>query len=381
MSEETQEMDLIEDIVEEQLIANEELEQDLPEVSEGQEVASFSDSIKSILLGEKKAVKENDEEEEDEEEDEEDEEEEEEEEMDESVQDDDEAADKETIKNIKKSTPKKAPVPKGGSPKTDEKAYDGQKAAEDAAKTVKESLNLLIDNEAALSEDFKTQASTLFEAALAEKSVQIKESLEAKYNQELNEEVETLREGLITKIDNYLNYVVESWIEENTQQVETTLRSEIAENFMSSLKDLFVESYIEVPAEKRDIVEELNAEFNQATDQLAEAEIEIQGLKEEIETYERAAVLDSLAEGLSENEFYRLKTIVEDVEFIDKSTFEKKVSTIKGSIFESQELPTESVESLVEEAEETEIIIEGESKVKEPVLSGNMAHYVKALSK
>jgi hypothetical protein len=349
MSENNTELeDIIEDVTEEQLIANEELEQDLPEVSEEQEL-SLDDSVKSILLGEKKAVKKEEEDEDEEEEDEE--------EMDESADSDEEEEEEDEDE-------------------VEEKCDSYEK------KNVKEALDLLISNEATLSEDFKSEASTLFEAAIAEKSVQINEKLEAKYQVELQEEVETLRESLITKIDNYLGYVVESWIEENSEQVENSLRTEIAENFMTSLKDLFVENYIEVPAEKRDIVEELNNEYSEATDQLTDAEIEIAALKEEVETFKREQIIDALAEDLSESETYRLKAIVEDVEFGDDETFTKKVETIKGSIFESQEQPSQEAETLVESAEEeTEIIIEGENGVEKQKLPASMAHYVQALSK
>ena len=460
MSKENTEEYVVEDVTEDQLIANEELEQDLPEVSEQQEVElSFSDSIKSILLGEEKDEEEEEDEDEedmeesadsdeDEEEDEEDIKESNEEKIkskilnllikragpggngytkkdytgminrhwkdvsdmktpgkmanyihkmtfgeaveEEAVEEeatsiahDDVKADAETVKNIKKSVPAKAPEPKGkGAGKTKKEAVDGEKVADQAAK-VAEALDLLMTNESSLSEDFKSQASTLFEAAIAEKSVQIQEKLEEKYNQELNEEVETIRESLINKIDSYLEYVVESWIEENTQQVESTLRSEIAENFITSLKDVFVENYIDVPAEKRDLVEELNELAEETSDKLANAEVEIAGLKEQIETFEREEVFNSLTEDLSDAERCKFKSIVEDVEYGNKESFSKKVEVIKGSLFES--LSTQEDSTVVEDTtddSETEIIVEGETKVDEITkLPASMRHYVDALNK
>ena len=300
-----------------------------------------------------------------------------------SIAHDDVKADAETVKNIKKSVPAKAPEPKGkGAGKTKKEAIDGEKVADQAAK-VAEALDLLMTNESSLSEDFKSQASTLFEAAIAEKSVQIQEKLEEKYNQELNEEVETIRESLINKIDSYLEYVVESWIEENTQQVESTLRSEIAENFITSLKDVFVENYIDVPAEKRDLVEELNELAEETSDKLANAEVEIAGLKEQIETFEREEVFNSLTEDLSDAERCKFKSIVEDVEYGNKESFSKKVEVIKGSLFES--LSTQEDSTVVEDTtddSETEIIVEGETKVDEiSKLPASMRHYVDALNK
>ena len=357
MSENNTELeDIIEDVTEEQLIANEELVQDLPEVSEEQEVPSFSESIKSVLLGEKKAVKEDDEEEEEEEEEEEDEE-----EMDESTETD--------LDEAKAKTE---------SEEEGEEEEEVEEKCDEKKKNVKEALDLLISNDSTLSEDFKSEASTLFEAAIAEKSVQIQENLEAKYNKELNEEVETLRESLIERMDSYLSYVVESWIEENSEQVETTLRAEIAENFMVSLKDLFVENYIEVPAEKRDIVEELASTSEDRLSQIVEKETEIEELSAKIESFERKDVLDELAEDLSVSEQHRLNTILEGVEFENRETFTKKVQTIKESIFEVAETVTESTEAFEAEGE-TEIIIEGNDT--ESKISASMQQYLKALSK
>jgi hypothetical protein len=420
MSEETQEVeDIIEDVTEEQLTANEELEQDLPEeVSEEAEAeASFDDSIKSILLGEKKAVKkeEEDEEEESEEEDEEEEmeegymkaskskkeesdeeeeEDEDEEEMEEAAKVEDEVdGEKVSVgvsQAIKKSAKAKAPEPTGKGPQTDDSEQDGEKAIDDTVKSIKkstpakkakvaEALDLLMTNQAELSEDFKTEAATLFEAAIAEKSLEIQERLEEKYNQERVEEVEALRESLIERIDSYLSYVVESWIEENTEQVENTLRTEIAENFISSLKDVFVENYIEVPTEKRDIVEELNTVAEETQEKLSESEKQVEALKEQIEAYERNEVLAEASSDLSENESTKLTAIVEDIEFTDKETFASKVGVIKSSLFNIKEESTlqDSVEDY--QNAETEVIIEGEADPMEK-LPSYMKAYVSALS-
>ena len=355
MSEETQMEDIIEDVTEEQLIANEELVQDLPEASQEQEV-SFSESITSVLLGEKKAVKEDDDEEEDEED-----------------EDLDEASDAELEEAAKKV------AEEDDEDEEDEEEKEVEEKCDDKKKEVKEALDVLMSNEASLSEGFKSEASTLFEAAIAEKSVEIQEKLEAKYNNDLNEEVETLRESLIERMDNYLSYVVESWIEENTEQVETTLRSEIAENFMVSLKDLFVENYIEVPAEKRDIVEELASTSEERLSQIVEKEAKIEELAAQVESFERSEVLAELAEDLSAPEEHRLNAILEGVEFESKEAFAAKAETIKESIFETTETVIENTETYEVEGE-TEIIIEG-NDTSAPTLPASMQQYIKALSK
>jgi hypothetical protein len=291
---------------------------------------------------------------------------------------------------IKKSAKAKAPEPTGKGAQTDDSEQDGEKAIDDTVKSIKkstpakkakvaEALDLLMTNQAELSEDFKTEAATLFEAAIAERSLEIQERLEEKYNQERVEEVEALRESLIERIDSYLSYVVESWIEENTEQVENTLRTEIAENFISSLKDVFVENYIEVPTEKRDIVEELNTVAEETQEKLSESEKQVEALKEQIEAYERNEVLAEASSDLSENESTKLTAIVEDIEFTDKETFASKVGVIKSSLFNIKEESTlqDSVEDY--QNAETEVIIEGEADPMEK-LPSYMKAYVSALS-
>lgn len=381
MSEETQDIDLIEDIAE-QLIANEELVQDLPEVSEEQEAkeeATFSESIKAILLGEDSDEDEEDDEEEDEDEEVEEsttesEDEEEEEEMDESVQSDDEEADKETLNNIKKSAPKKAAEPKGGSPKTDEKKFDGQKAADDLAKSVKESLSLLIDNESSLSENFKTSASHLFEAAVAEKVLNEKAKMQAEFDTNLNEQVECVRESLIERIDDYLSYVVESWVEDNQVAVESKVRTEVAESFIGSLKDLFVENYIEVPESKADKFEELTVEVDAAKDEIAESASQIEKLSEEIELLKREKVLSEKCKDLPLTQQERLKTLSEELQFENEAAFADKLTSIKSSLFESSEdVQDDSCEG------EIEHVVEG-AEDQQSHISNDMKRYMSALT-
>ena len=403
MSEETQEVeDIIEDITEEQLITNEELEQDTPEeVSEKVEAeeASFDDSIKSILLGEKKAVKK--EEEEDEEESEE-EEEEDEDEMEESTESEEVVVEAKSKKESKKGDEEDEVEEEEEEEEEEdevEESYDSKKKKDEVeeeedgeeeeeeetkeakAKKVSEALDTLLQNESSLTEDFKTEAATLFEATIAERSLEIQEKLEEKYNSDLNEEVETVRESLITRIDDYLSYVVESWMEENTQQVENTLRTEIAESFMTSLKDVFVENYIDVPEEKQDLVVELTTVSEETSEKLETAESEIASLQEQIQKFERAAVISELSEDLSETESHKLESILEGVEFGSVESFSKKASVIKDSIFEGKEEETTSTEETLEESsEDTEIIIEGEQETKK-VVPAHMKAYVQALSK
>jgi len=136
----------------------------------------------------------------------------------------------------------------------------------------KDDLKALVNEEATLSDEFKQKAETIFEAAINTKVNAEIDRLEEKYNEELAEEVKTTKAELVEKVDNYLNYVVENWMEENKLAIQNGLRTEIAEEFMNKMKDLFTESYITVPEEKVDLVddladqvEELEASVNEST--------------------------------------------------------------------------------------------------------------------
>lgn len=437
--------DIIEDITEEALLEDQELVQDTAEeVTENQ---SYSDAIKSVLLGESKSSKkevEEDEDEDEEEEDEEDEmeegymkaskskkteddeseEDEDEEDMEEAVskkesekskkeEDEDEDEDEEeddmeeqapvptasgnatdavvvkdgpaevekTVKDIQKSEPKAAAQPKGkGDAKkvkgTDEE--DSVKSVEKAADTKpsakQEDLDLLISAEANLTEEFKAKASTLFEAVVSQKVVAEKERLAETYEQNLVEEVTEIRESLITKIDDYLNYVVESWVEENQIEVDSKLRTDIAEGFISSLKNLFVESYIEVPAAKVDLFDELEKEASEVKENLEVATSEISTLSEKLEVLTREKIISESAKDLAATQVAKLHALTEEVEFVSEEAFAEKVATIKSSAFSS------TTTEIVEESDsETEVIVEGESDINENV-SNDMKKYLSALT-
>ena len=436
--------DIIEDITEDALLADQELVQDTAE--EVTEEQSYSDAIRSVLLGESKSSKkEEDEEDEDEDEDEmeegymkaskskkkmedeeSEEEDEDEEEMDEAVskkesekskkeveEDEDEDEDEEeddmeeqapvptatgnakdavivkdaeaeaavTAKDIQKSEPKAAAQPKGkGDPKkvkgTDEE--DAVKSAEKASDTQpsakQEDLDLLISAEANLTEEFKAKASTLFEAAVSQKVVAEKERLAETYEQNLVEEVTEIRESLITKIDDYLNYVVESWVEENQIEVDSKLRTDIAEGFISSLKNLFVESYIEVPAAKVDLFDELEKEASEVKENLEVATSEISSLSEKLEVLTREKIISESAKDLAETQVAKLKALTEEVEFVSEEAFAEKVATIKSSAFSSA-----STEIAEESDSETEVIVEGEGDINENI-SKDMKNYLSALT-
>ena len=253
-----------------------------------------------------------------------------------------------------------------------EEGFDGEALAEkqdiDYQTDFSEDLNALVESEATLSDEFKGKASTIFEAAIKTKLSEEIDRLEAKYEEELAEEVESTKSDLVEKVDNYLNYVVEQWMEDNKVAVEQGLRTEIAEKFMTSLKDLFTESYIEVPESKVDLVDQLAQENEELEASSNEAIARSLAMAEELEAYKRDAIIREHATGLAETQVEKLKKLAEDIDFETEETFAEKVATIKESYFTKK--ASESAD--IEEDDDGETVAEA---------SGAMASYLSAIQK
>lgn len=196
-----------------------------------------------------------------------------------------------------------------------------------------EDLNALVAEEATLSDEFKGKAATIFEAAIKSKLANEIDRLEEKYNEELAEEVATTKADLVEKVDSYLNYVVEQWMEDNKVAVQAGLRTEIAEKFMGSLKNLFVESYIDVPESKVDLVDELAAEVDELEEQLNSSTGKLIEMTEELESFKRDAVIREASKDLAETQVEKLKSLVADIDF--NENFAEKVATVKESYFKN----------------------------------------------
>jgi hypothetical protein len=239
-------------------------------------------------------------------------------------------------------------------------------------------LKVLADADSNLTEDFKAKASTLFEAAVANKVATIKEELENTYEESLQEEIVYIRESLIEKIDNYLTYVVEDWMSENQEYVDNKLRTDIAENFMKNLKDLFVESYIEVPESKVDLVDSLSEDVEAIKSELLIVCEERDSFASQIEELQREKIISEATSDLTSTQSSKFVKLLEGIEFVDASNFETKVSVIKESFFNEEE-PTLELEEEVS-SDETEIIVEGEGNPNAE-LSSTMQRYISSLSR
>lgn len=232
-----------------------------------------------------------------------------------------------------------------------------------------EDLNALVESEATLSDGFRAKAEVIFEAAVKAKVAETVDSLEEQYKEELSEETTRIHNELVEKVDGYLNYVVENWMEENKLAIESGLRNEISESFMKALHGVFNEHYIEVPESKVDLVDDMAKRNDDLEEQLnASIENNIK-LKEQVADLSKDHVINEAAADLSEAQTEKLKSLAEGVSFDNAEDFASKVATLKESYFKAApaETPTETVE-LDEETEEVQV-------------SDTMSRYLAALKK
>ena len=227
-------------------------------------------------------------------------------------------------------------------------------------------LDAIMENEATLSEEFKEKTAVIFEAAIKSKLSEEIDRLEEKYHEELEAEINSTKEDLVEKVDSYLNYVVEGWMEENKLAVQTGLRTEIAENFMNSLKDLFTESYIEVPESKVDLVDDLADQVAELEESLNTTTADAIEMAEELEAYKRDAIIQEASRDLADTQVEKLKSLVNDIDFDDEETFAEKVATVKESYFTKKSV-----------SESTDFESDDEDDTVE--VSGSMAQYINAL--
>jgi hypothetical protein len=229
-----------------------------------------------------------------------------------------------------------------------------------------------------LSEQFKEKASTIFEMAVNYRINEITEELESLYEEKLNEKVAELEESytlqledLTNKVDQYLNYAVEEWVKQNEVAIETSLRSEITEDFIHGLKSLFAEHYIEVPEEKVSVVEELAARVEELETKLNEAVNENIELKNSLNEMSSEEIFNEISEGLTLSQVEKFKKLAEGVDFDDVENFKNKLLIVKENYF-----PSTGVKKTANLLEES---FDGEEPAA--VASGAMSKYVRAISR
>jgi hypothetical protein len=236
--------------------------------------------------------------------------------------------------------------------------------------TVKEDIAVLLSGQE-LSEEFKASAATLFEAHLNERVHQIEEEVKAKYEELLEQHTVAVTEELVERIDDYLNYVVEEWMQENRLAVEQGLRTEITENFIANLRGLFAESYIEVPEEKLDLFESTVEEVENLDGELqSQVEKNIE-LAEEVEQLKCEIVFREIAEGLTDTDSEKLRRLAEDLEFDTVEQFAEKLAVLRENI--------ETIGTVAEEATKEESLEESFEEAAEA--SPLVEAYVRSMSK
>jgi hypothetical protein len=226
----------------------------------------------------------------------------------------------------------------------DESTLDARLASVD----VSEDVTALVQGEE-LSEEFKEKASTIFEAAVKSKLRSEVLRIEEAKTQEIAEEVESVRSELTEKVDAYMNYVVEEWMKENEIAIERGLKGEIAEDFISGLKSLFEEHYIDVPDEKYDILGQQSAQIDALEEKLNEQITTLASLKSEKDVLVRESVFAQVASDLADTEIEKFKSLAEDVEFTTEESFSEKLETLKESYFPKAQTVAESVDAVQEE--------------------------------
>lgn len=227
-----------------------------------------------------------------------------------------------------------------------------------------------------LTEDFVEKASTIFEAAVVSKVNEILESVTVDLEAELESEKEEIVESISAKLDDYLEYVAEEWMKENELAVEQGIKSEIVENFMIGLRNLFAENYIDIPEEKVDLVDELASKVAELEESLnSELEKNVE-LHKEISESKKESVLRNVCEGLTESQSEKMKSLSEGVDFDSAEDYVSKLETIKENYFRSEEEETTLTESYVIDEEPVDIDESTETQV-----DPGMRSYMNAISR
>jgi len=248
-----------------------------------------------------------------------------------------------------------------------EEGYDKKMKKEEL--DVTEHVDALIAGESDLSEEFKNKAATIFESAIKSKVREIEEHLEVEYNNKFEQETAKHKEELTEKVDSYLSYVVEEWMKENEIALERGIKGEIAEDFISGLKKLFAEHYIDVPDEKYNVLEEQASKIEDLEKKLNEQIEKNVELNKDNTVKTRKEIMSEVASDLADTAKEKFAKLAEEIDYSDAESFKAKCETIKESYFGKKE----------EVKEDLHDVAAGESSNED--LSNAMAAYTAAISK
>ena len=235
---------------------------------------------------------------------------------------------------------------------------------------VKEHVDALVAGDDSLSEEFKTKAATVFEAAIKSKVKEIAEEMQADYDKKLTEETSKSKDELVEKVDSYLAYVVEEWMKENELALERGIKGEIAEDFISGLKKLFEDHYIDVPDEKYNVLEDQSSKIEELEKKLNESIEKNVELSKENGEFKRQDIVDEASKELTDTQKEKFNKLAEEIDYKNEEDFKTKVDTIKESYFGKKETSSEIDD------------VAAESNAEQPQdLTNAMAAYSAAISK
>lgn len=262
----------------------------------------------------------------------------------------------------------------------DEKDEKEDEDEEDDKEEMKESyqvdmsehVNALLEGEN-LSEEFRAKATTIFEAAVNAKLQEELAALEEAFASTLEEEIKNIQEELASNVDDYLNYVVEQWVSENEVAIEAGLRTELTEEFISGLRQLFAENYIDIPEDKISVVEELGSTVEELQAKLNEEIERNVELSKVLAESKKTEILNTVVEGLAATQAEKLKSLAENVDFNNADEFTSKITTLRESYFPTTVKAQKELDSV-------DATADGKSMIQEE-LQGPMAKYVQALGK
>ena len=273
-------------------------------------------------------------------------------------------------------------LPKDNKPSAAAEEAEVKDGVETVAETATDDIDLtddvkaLVSTDADLSDEFKDKAATIFEAAVSAKVIsEVNERLqvfEDEYTKELSEAKDEYMTNMSEKIDGYLNYVVEEWMKENELAVEKGIRSELVEDFMTGLKNLFQEHYIDIPEEKVDLVDDLFEKVEELESKLDESINTNVEVKKELAKFKKEEVLRNVSEELAETEKEKLTKLADGIDYEDDTQYQEKLEVLKENYFPKA---TEAPQTISEEVENTE------TEEVEETIDPSISRYVNAMKR
>ena len=237
---------------------------------------------------------------------------------------------------------------------------------------IEEDVNALLAGEE-LSEEFQEKARTIFEAAIRSKVAEIKEELQETYENALIEEIEVIKEGLVDRVDAYLEYVADEWVAENALAVEHGLKTEMTESFLQGMRGLFEDHYVSIPEDRYDVIESMVDKLDEMEGKLNEQIERNVALNRRLAESVADVIFADVAEGLALSQKDKLASLAENVEFDSEANYREKLVTLRESYFPSNTgTQRDDSETL---SESTDV------QSQQPQVDGRMATYLQTLGR